>query len=236
MVYKCLIIDDEPLAHNILERYIADTDNLVLAGKCYNAQEALTFLEHTPVDILLLDIQMPMLNGIHFLASFEERPVTILTTAFRDYAIEGFDLGVMDYLVKPIDFDRFSRAIARAMEFIYLKSLDSNLEENEEDKADKENLTFKSNGKIWVVPFANITHLQGLKDYTIIYTTEKKHVIKGYIKIIESLLPESLFIRVHKSFIVAKDKIKSIHRNKIEFDNIQIPVGRSFKKEIVEKL
>jgi DNA-binding LytR/AlgR family response regulator len=236
MDYKCLIIDDEPLAHNILERYINDTENLVLSGKCYNAQEAFMALKNTPIDIIFLDIKMPKLNGIHFLEALEDKPVTILTTAYRDYAVEGFDLGVMDYLVKPIDFDRFTRAILRAMEFLYLKKLDNNIEEQPDETQLKDHLVIKSNGKTYIVPFAHITHLQGLKDYTILYTNEKKHVIKGYIKIVETMLPENMFLRVHKSFIVAKDKIKVIHHNKIEFDAYQIPIGRSFKKDIVEKM
>ncbi len=242
MIYKCLIVDDEPLAHKVLEKHIAQTDFLSLAGNCYNAREAHIFLEKNAVDILFLDIKMPELSGIGFLKTLNDRPSTILTTAFRSFALEGFDVGAIDYLLKPIDFERFTKAVERATEWVNLKRLESETSkltpqqpsENSEvvEVAEKNKIMVKVGMKKYILPFEEITHVEGLKDYTLVYTQEKKHIIKGYIKLIENILPAQHFVRVHKSFIVAKDKIRFINHNKIEFDGHKIPIGRRFKKTI----
>lgn len=251
MIYKCLIVDDEPLAHKVLEKYIAQTEFLSLAGNCYNAPEAHAFLSSHTVDILFLDIKMPEVSGISFLKTLTDPPSTILTTAFRSFALEGFDVGAIDYLLKPIDFERFTKAVERATEWINLKKLETadatareqsenaekfeNGEEPEravEKEVEKNNIMVKVGMKKYILPFEDITHVEGLKDYTIVYTQEKKHIIKGYIKLIENILPAQQFVRVHKSYIVAKNKIRFINHNKIEFDGYKIPIGRRFKKTI----
>jgi DNA-binding LytR/AlgR family response regulator len=238
MSIKCLIVDDEPLAHKILEKYIADTPALTWAGSCYNAHEARLKLEKEAIDIIFLDIQMPEINGIYFLKSMvmPQEPAVIITTALRKYALDGFDLGVIDYLVKPIDFERFSKGIERAKGYITLKKMQQQTVANTDDSEHKDALVIKTNGKKIVLSFNEISHLQGLKDYTIVYTQDKKHLIKGYIKLVEDMLPETLFTRVHKSFIVSKSRIKTIYKNKIEINNFKIPIGRSFKKNVLASL
>lgn len=228
MNYNCMIVDDEPLAHRILEKYLADTEGVSLAHKTFNAKDAAVFLAKNDVDILLLDINMPEINGIDFLKSLDNKPITIFTTAFRNHALEGYELGVLDYLLKPIKQERFQVAISRAVEFLRLKALEQKLE----DSSHKE-IIIRSNGQNIRLVTEKITHIQGLKDYTILFTPEKKYVVKGSIKAMLERLPAEQFVRVHKSFIVAKSKLTLITRNKIEFDGFQIPVGRRFKDDVL---
>lgn len=228
MNYTCMIVDDEPLAHRILEKYLVHTEGVTLTHKAFNAKDAASFLRENTVDILLLDINMPEINGIDFLASLEHKPITIFTTAFRNHALEGYELGVLDYLLKPIKQERFQLAISRAVEFLKLKALEQKLE----DSFHKE-IIIRSNGQNIRIDTEKITHIQGLKDYTILFTPEKKYVVKGSVKAMLERLPAEQFVRVHKSFIVAKSKLTPIARNKIEFDGFQIPVGRRFKEDVL---
>jgi DNA-binding LytR/AlgR family response regulator len=228
MIYSCMIVDDEPLAHHILEKYLADTEGVALMHKAFNAKDAAVFLAKNDVDILLLDINMPEINGIDFLKSLDNKPITIFTTAFRNHALEGYDLGVLDYLLKPIKRERFQLAISRAVEFLKLKALEEKLE----DTTYKE-IIIRSNGQNIRLDTDKITHIQGLKDYTILFTSEKKYVVKGSVKAMAERLPIDEFVRVHKSFIVAKSKLSLISRNKIEFEGFQIPIGRRFKDDVL---
>ncbi|MBL7814142.1 MAG: response regulator transcription factor [Saprospiraceae bacterium] len=227
MTYTCMIVDDEPLAHRILEKYLLHTEGVVLKYTAFNAKDAALFLSQNTIDILLLDINMPEINGIDFLKSLDSKPITIFTTAYRNHALEGYELGVLDYLLKPIKQERFDLAMHRAIEFLRLKALEEQLEENEQT-----DIVIRSNGKNICLAMENISHIQGLKDYTIIFTPEKKYVVKGSIKAMMERLPVSQFVRVHKSFIVAKSKLLIVNRNKIEFDGFQIPIGRRFKEKI----
>lgn len=228
MIYTCMIVDDEPLAHRILEKYLADTEVGILSHNAYNARDAAAFLAKNTVDILLLDVHMPEITGIDFLKSLDNKPVTIFTTAYRNHALEGYDLGVMDYLLKPIKRERFQLAINRAIEFLKLKALEEQLEENEQKE-----IVIRSNGQNIRLISENISHVQGLKDYTIIFTPEKKYVVKGSVKAMMERLPAAQFVRVHKSFIVSRSKLTLISRNKIEFEGFQIPIGRRFKEDIL---
>jgi DNA-binding LytR/AlgR family response regulator len=233
MTLKCLIVDDEPIAHRILEKYITETATFELSGNCYNAQEARLHLEKERIDLLFLDIQMPEINGIDFLKnlSLPQMPVTIITTAFRKYALDGFDLGVIDYLVKPIHFDRFTKSAERVKAHLAVqKPLE--ISENTTETS-KNGLTVRSNRKQITIAYEDISHLEGLKDYTFIFTHDKKHLIKGYIKLIEEMLPAEFFIRVHKSFIVSKSRIKVVYKDTIEINEFRIPIGRRFKKEVL---
>jgi DNA-binding LytR/AlgR family response regulator len=238
MTLTCLIVDDEPLAHKVLEKYIANTPDFVLSGNCYNAHEASVVLEKCPIDILFLDIQMPEINGINFLKTLNlpQLPVVIITTAFRKYALDGFDLGVFDYMVKPIDFERFTKGVSRARAYVELKKQTQATPATLDEATPKDAFFIKSNGKKIALPFEDISHLEGLKDYTIIYTNDKKHLIKGYIKLVEDMLPAALFMRVHKSFIVSKNRIKVVHKNKIEIETFHIPIGRVFRKDVLALL
>lgn len=226
---KCVIIDDEPLAREILSGYITQHGALTLAGSFSNALEGQAFLQHHVADLLLLDIEMPAINGIDFLRSLPQPPITVFTTAFRDYAFEGYELGVIDYLLKPISYERFSKAVDKVAEFLSLERNNADLEVQPEIPSF---IFVKSGVQKIRLAFADVVYIQGLKDYAIIHTTGGKIVTKGSVKSMQTLFPEALFIRVHKSFIVAKDKIKRIERNRIMITDQQIPIGRNYKAAI----
>ncbi|HZY81915.1 MAG TPA: LytTR family DNA-binding domain-containing protein [Cyclobacteriaceae bacterium] len=227
MTYTCLIVDDEPPSHQVLKSHIEQIPNLDLAAEFYNANDASTYLKSNSVDILLLDIQMPEITGIEFLKSLSTKPITIFTTAFRDYAFEGFELGVIDYLLKPVNFERFEMAIRRATDFMQM----SRPEDAVEFKPNYE-ILIKSGTKKILLDYRTIIYAQGLKDYTILHTSDKKYVVKGSVKAFEESLPSAYFLRVHKSFIIARNQIKLVYKNKIELENVSIPIGRSYKEQI----
>lgn len=226
---KCVIIDDEPLAREILAGYIAQHKSLTLTGSFSNATEAKEFLQHHVPDLLLLDIEMPEINGIDFLSNLSHPPITVFTTAFRDYAFEGYELGVIDFLLKPISYERFSKAVDKVTEFLSLEKNNADLELQQETPSF---IFVKSGVQKIKLSFADVTYIQGLKDYAIIHATSGRIVTKGSVKSMQSLFPEALFIRVHKSFIVAKEKIRRIERNRIIIADQHIPIGRNYKAEI----
>ena len=230
MPYNCLIVDDEPIAHRILESYCLQMSPLETIFHAYNAPEARVILDHENIDILLLDIQMPEETGIQFLTSLEKRPITIFTTAYLDYALDGFELGVMDYLVKPIRFERFQRAIDRAVEFLELEELKLSIHQSPINPSG--NVVIQSGNKQLNIEKASITHVQGLKDYAIIHTPQKRFVVRETMHALETLLTHLGLVRVHKSFIVARDKLAYCSRYKIEFDGFQIPVGRTYRAQV----
>lgn len=229
MTYKCVIADDEPLAHKILLSYISKIPNLLAVKQCYTAEDARLYLLTNPVDILFLDIEMPEETGIQLLQSLPQRPVTIFTTAFLHYSLEGFELGVMDYLVKPIRYERFERAVKKATDFLSLLQLKHNLEN---DITDTSSLLIKTGNKKISVNRGRITHVQALKDYAIIYCGDVKYVVRTTMKEMEELLGIAGFLRVHKSFIVSKSRSHFFASGKIEFENFEIPVGRKYQKVI----
>ncbi len=234
MKFTCIIIDDEPPSHEVLKSHLATFPQLQLIGKFFNAKDAAIFLETNTVDLLFLDIQMPEINGLDFLRSLNVKPVSIITTAYRNYALEGFELGVIDYLLKPIYLERFQLAVNRSLDFLNLVTSGDTLDVNQEVKQFE--ILIKTGTKKILLDFRTINFAQGLKDYTILHTDEIRYVVKGSVKTLQSLLPKSYFERVHKSFIVAHSKIKVVHKNKIELDNISIPVGRYYKEAVEQFL
>jgi DNA-binding LytR/AlgR family response regulator len=199
-----------------------------------NAKEAFHHLEEHEADLLLLDIEMPEMSGIEFLKRLPDPPLTIFTTAYRNYAFDGYELGVIDFLLKPIAFDRFSLAINKAKEFLALKE-HSHLEDHTEDTGD-DFIFVKSGVQRLKLQFGEVTYIQGLKDYAIIHTTDKKILLKGSIKAMLGIFPAARFIRVHKSFIVNLHKITQLERNCILLDGQQIPIGRNFKDDLEKSL
>jgi len=249
---SCVIIDDEPLAQEILAGYIG-RESLRLLGSFNNAFDGQAFLKDHPVDVLFLDIEMPEMNGIDLLRSLASPPITVFTTAFRDYAFEGFELGVIDFLLKPISLERFRVAVEKVRDFLALKREDAGLERGDMEPAGSgdasavlglhapEYVFVKSGVERIKLFFAEVTHVQGLKDYAIIHTANAaggrgKIVIKGSVKHVLPLFPAGAFIRVHKSFIVAKDKIRRIERNRILIGEHQIPIGRNYKEEVERRI
>lgn len=233
MKYTCVIVDDEPLAHKVLLHHIQQADNLIVVKQCYTAEDARLYISAHAVDILFLDIEMPEETGIQLLRSLTQKPVTVFTTAFLHYSLEGFELGVMDYLVKPVRYERFERAVKRAVDFLQLIQLRSGIEN---DATEQLNLLIKTGNKKVSVNRTSISHVQALKDYAIIYCGSEKHVVRSTMKEMEGLLGSAWFLRVHKSFIIAKSRTRFFTSNKIEFENFEIPVGRKYKKAIEEHL
>lgn len=236
--YESIIVDDEPIAHSIIENYIRRYGNIDVVGNFYNAFDAQHFISERKVDILYLDIKMPEMTGIEFLKNITKKPVTILTTAYRNYALEGFDLGVMDFLLKPIKYDRFCVATDRVVEFLELSGSKPEIKlHGIADGNENQKLCIKSGTKTLLVSPNEITHVQGLKDYSIIHTiSNQKIIVKGYLKLIGEFLMGKEFVRVHKSFLVAKHCITNLNKNKISIGSHKIPVGRVYKKDIVAML
>jgi DNA-binding LytR/AlgR family response regulator len=226
MTYSCVIVDDEPLAHRVLLEYTGRVSQLTVTGQFYSSPEALTYLSAKPPDILFLDIEMPELSGIDLLKQLPQKPLTIFITAFLNYSLEGFELGVLDYLVKPVRFERFELATNRAIQFLQLQKLQHELE-HKKDAASP--LLIKSGNKRISLKRSSITHVQAMKDYIILYSTTDKYVIRSTMKDVEDMLGTKDFMRVHKSFIIAKENINFYGGNKIEFPGYEIPVGRKYK-------
>jgi len=229
---KCVIVDDEPLALEVLTGYIDADADLSVAGSFGNAPDALSYLKENAVDVLFLDIEMPEMSGLDLLQALDQAPITVFTTAFRNYAFEGFELGVIDFLLKPISKERFQLAIEKINDFLALKK--ANLDMEPETKT-PEFIFIKSGVDRIKLVFSDVIYIQGLKDYAIIHSDNGRIVTKGSIKYMQELFPERLFIRVHKSFMVSKSRIGRIAKNKVIIGTYQVPVGRNYKEEL-EKL
>ncbi len=232
---KIVVVDDEPLALEVLDGYLKRIDNVDSVSLFANTREALRFLENQHVDVLFLDIEMPEMTGIEFLKELKDPPLTIFTTAYRDYAFEGYEMGVIDFLLKPISFNRFKQAIEKITEFLTLKTHNTNIEDN--SAAQETDFIFVKSGVQRIkLHFNDVTHIQGLKDYAIIYTYTGKILLKGSIKAMLDIFPPDRFIRVHKSFIVSIQKISRIERSRIVLNGHQIPIGRNFKDNLEKAL
>lgn len=228
---RCLAIDDEPLALNVLENYIAQTPDLELVERFTNPVKALQFLSRNEVDLLFVDIQMPDLTGLELISGMKNKPVLIFTTAYSEYAVEGFKADAIDYLLKPIDYPDFEKAVNKAKDWIYTKRGNAlNV------KANKEFLFIKSEYKIIRINFDDIKYIQGMSEYVRIHLTHTKPIMTLVsLKSLESQLPESKFMRVHKSYIVNLQKINVIERNEIVYDDgTIIPVSAQYKSKFQE--
>lgn len=228
---RCLIIDDEPLSQDVLEKYVHDVTALNLVGICSNALEALEVIQTNEVDLLFLDINMPKLSGINFARSLEHPPMIIFTTAYPEYAVEGFELDAVDYLVKPISFDRFIKGINKAREYWQMRN-SKNLKTDIDDV--RQYITIKSDKKIYKIDIKNIRYIQSYGDYIKIFTTDKMIITSETMKNIEKMLKEE-FVRVHKSFLVAIKSIHYVEGNQIKVGEVFIPIGQKYKEVFLEK-
>ena len=233
MNLRTITIDDEPLALKLVSEYVEKTPFLELVGQFENPLEAIRFLPANEVDLILVDIQMPELTGIEFIRTLETAPKIIFTTAYEQYALEGYKLNVIDYLLKPFSYEEFLRAVQKARK-------QTELESNKYPSVEASNqfLFLKSEYKIRRINFNDILYIEGLKDYVKVYTTgEDKPVLSlNSMKSLEQKLPESKFMRVHRSFIVNLDKIETIERSRIVFGKTYIPVSDQYKEKFQEYL
>ncbi|MEI6682786.1 MAG: LytTR family DNA-binding domain-containing protein [Bacteroidota bacterium] len=234
MNIRCLIIDDEPLAQRVIEKYAENIPFLEIVQKCNNAVEAIEVLHNREVDLLFLDINMPRLSGMDFLKTLKNAPLVIITTAYAEYAIQGYELDVVDYLMKPFPFDRFYKAIQKAEELIKGREL-PHAEPKEPHRQEETFIFVKSSKKTYKVNLDEILYIEALGDYVKIYTNEKMIISYQSLKNIEALLPAASFPRIHKSFIIALSRIDLIEGNHVKIRERQIPIGTNFKNEF-EKL
>jgi len=231
MKLKCLIIDDEPLAQRVLEKYISELSNLELKGKCSDAIEAMEVLQNEPMDLIFLDINMPRLSGINFLKSYKNPPMVIITTAYTEYALESYELNVLDYLKKPFSFERFLQAIQKAED-----KMKAPAEVAETVKDEREYIFVKANKKTINIKLDSIQYVEALGDYVKIYTKEGHVVTYQSLKGIERLLPSLKFYRIHKSYIVSLSKIKSIEGNMVHMEKGTIPIGNNYKQGFFQRI
>ncbi|HYC85002.1 MAG TPA: LytTR family DNA-binding domain-containing protein [Chryseosolibacter sp.] len=229
---KCIIVDDEPLAIEILESYVEKIEQLKLEGTFRNAVSAFTFLQQNNVELIFLDIQMPKLSGIDFLKSLKNPPKVIFTTAFRDYALEGFELEVADYLLKPIPFERFLKAVAKVLHQPALAPAPAVTK----SEATEDFIYFRVDKKMVKTKISDILYIESVKDYVKVRTPEKDIVTQQKISYLEESLPKSQFLRIHRSFIVNKERIDAYTATDVEIGKFHVPIGRNYKNDVIRIL
>ncbi len=261
MTLTCIIVEDEPLARNLLTQYVLKTPSLTLLQAFPNPLEAMAFLRNNPTDILFLDIQMPEITGITLLKIMQKKPIVILTTAYSEYAIEGYELDVTDYLLKPITFERFLKAVEKATQRIMStqpnKSSTEIMPQNgvdteganakvHEDIKSEQNGSASENGgfqpfifvkdgtKLVKVRLNDILYIEGLKDYVSIHTKQKKIVTLQRLKVLEMQLPENQFIRIHNSYIISLEAVDVVHKERVQIGNTFLPISDTYRKAFKE--
>lgn len=222
MKYKCIIVDDEPLARELIASHLANFDNFELVDSFENALKAYAFLESNTIDLMFLDIEMPLLKGNDFLKKLKNPPKVIFTTAYREYALEGYELNVIDYLLKPITFDRFFASIEKFKQLQIPKT--------SENSTYEDHIFVSSGSKNIKIIFDHILYIESLKDYITIHLENgKSHHLKQNISAFEKVL-DSNFVRVHRSYIIQAKKLTAYSKNEVEINAIEIPIGSSYKE------
>jgi DNA-binding LytR/AlgR family response regulator len=230
MKVRCLLVDDDPLAINILKKHLEYFEHFEVVFCCNNAVDAFDFICKNSIDLVFVDIYMPLVNGLEFIKSIDNPPLIIITSSDEDYAVQGFELGVIDYLIKPISLKRLVKSlhkISRTLNNLNKSSQTSQLEDHIFIKVDK---------KMIKIYFEDILYIKSLKDYVIIKTDHKDYVTHYNLSAITKLLPEYLFIRIHRSYTIAINKIKAIDKNCIEIDDKLLPMGRNYIKKVKGKI
>jgi two-component system LytT family response regulator len=227
---RCLIVDDEPPARDVLRRYVEGMPLLQLAGECGNALEAMAFLQQHPVDLLLLDINMPRLSGTELVSILKNRPKVIFTTAHAEYALEGYELDIVDFLLKPIQFERFLKAVHKAMQ------LPAPAPEQPAPLVSEPFVYFRADRKMVKVLLNDILYVESMKDYVKVVTTSGNIITKQSISSLDEMLPEQLFVRTHRSFIVSLRRIRSYTHELVEVDKAQIPIGKLFRNQVLSRM
>ena len=222
---KCLIIDDEPIAREGIKEYISEIDFLDCVAECKNAIEAINVLQSRHIDLMFLDIQMPKVSGLEFYKNLINPPLAIIITAYQEYAIEGYEMDIVDYLLKPASFTRFIKAVNKA------RSVHSYMRSG--NKSNSKFFFVKCNQKIEKIIFNDIVYVESLSNYVVIHTKTKKHITYLTFKSIEEYLPTDKFIRIHRGYIVAMQAITAIDGNELILGQKSLPIGKSFKEEVM---
>jgi DNA-binding LytR/AlgR family response regulator len=231
MEIKCLIVDDEILAQDVIEKYILATPTLKLAGKCDNAIEAITFLHNNKVDLMFLDLNMPEMGGLDMLKTLSRPPKVIFTTAYSEYALESYEYGAVDYLLKPIKFERFMKAVNKVVEQFPVSKQDATSAEEE-----SYSIFIKEDQITYQLKTATILYIEAYGNYLKVHTPDKTYVTRETMHEMQNLLPEKEFVRVHKSYIVSLAHIESIMGNRISIKGEEIPVGEMYKLSLKERI
>lgn len=234
---RCLVVDDEELARALLGNYIGRLPHLELAASCANPLEAMAVLQQQHIDLLFLDIQMPELTGIEFLRTLPRKPIVIFTTAYAEYALEGYALDVTDYLLKPFSFERFLQAVNKAIVLIQAKSGPPAVPPaTREAQAAKDHILVKSEHKVHRLKYDDILYIQSMREYAAFYTLSGRILSLSSLKSLEETLPPERFIRIHKSYIVAINKIDTLEGNMVQLGKERLPVGANYREEVVKRV
>ncbi|MES1219429.1 MAG: LytTR family DNA-binding domain-containing protein [Bacteroidota bacterium] len=225
---RCIIVEDEVLAQQVIQNYLRRIPGLQLMAVCNNSNEALEALKNFEVDLVFLDIQLPGITGLHFLRSLPNPPLAILTTAYAEYALESYEFSVIDYLLKPISFERFSKAISKLTNGRLYTQFSADKARSEAD-----HIFIKSGSKFFRINFPEIIYIEAMKDYLKIHATDYKLITLQTMNEMEKLLPAKQFLRVHKSYIVATLHIKSVYGSTIEMAKTTIPIGLNYKINVM---
>lgn len=231
MKINCLIVDDEPLARQGMKEYVEEVDFLTLKGLCANPAEAQHEMNKQKIDLLFLDIQMPKMTGIEFVKTLRQQPLVIFTTAYSDYALQGYELEVLDYLVKPVSFERFMKAVNRAKDFFDLKQ-----QSGQPDKKANDYFFIKCDNRYEKIFFDEVLFVKALENYVVIQTPLKQFITYLTFKAVEDYLPVAAFMKVHKSYIISTVKIEKISGNEIIMGTHHIPISRNLKDEVMMKI
>lgn len=242
-ILQCLVIDDEPLAQDVLAAHISHTPALNLVQRCSNAMEAFEALHKNRIDLIFLDINMPVISGLSFLRSLKDPPAVILTTAYTEYALEGYELDVVDYLLKPVPYERFVKAVNKAIQKLSQPGQElSPLAETpiaapsvpSAAPPHKDYFFVKADGKLVKLNYAEVHYIEGMKDYLKIYTAQTYYVVHQTMKAMEEQLPADRFMRVHKSYIISLSAIRSIDGNMIHMEKTDIPLGNAYRDALMK--
>ena len=225
---KCIIVEDETLAQDVIKSHLQRIGGWELVSVCRNAPEALEALNTLEVDVMFLDIRLPGMSGLNFLRSLPDPPLVVLTTAYAEYAVESYEFSVIDYLLKPISFERFSKAAGKIVDGRLFSQAGK-----EQDKSPGDHIFVKSNSKFFKVNFSEILYVEGMKDYLKIHTPEYTLVTHQTMNDLEKTLPARQFLRVHKSYIVALGHIRAIYGNSVELGKVTIPIGINYKETVM---
>ncbi len=231
MKLNCLIIDDEPFARKGLEEHVQEIDFLHCVASCENALKAASYLNEQKIDLIYLDIHMPKVSGIDFLKALKNPPLTIFTTAYSNYALEGYTLDVIDYLVKPITFERFLKASQKAMEYFQLKM---RAENNNTPPVDY--FFVRCDRKFEKVFFRDVSYVEGLQNYAVIHVADRKLITYITLTSLENQLPKDQFLKVHKSFLISVPHVKAIEGDEIILENARIPISRTLRDQVVQQI